>query len=433
MKTKRIVALALASALALGAVATPVLADDAKSTVLTEKTAEAYNKVVNAQKKTVEDLTDKKAELEKKVVETDDADTAARKAVYNKEVEVKSKEAEIDAKQKEIDAKVDEKKENLNAMSALQTQLQAIPRYQNAKFEKKASVYDDQMETIRKATYKAVDLEALAKALGGEPTQEDIDDEVDELLKKDANYQAIKKAKELFVGTEANNFEDGYGALFVKAGRLQDEENGLMEEKGKLQNDLAKLNEELKDLQDAAKKANEEYGQVKLALEQTKQQLSKQEITLDSMRKAGKYLTEKMITNVTNPKINELGEKDPVVFVVYYLESQAGVHILPETLAKLNLDKSILNQYQDILGDEGDMKSSESQSTDDTQAPQSTEAPKPQSTEEAPKPDKKPEVKPEEKKDDKKVAPKTGDIAVLAYAGSAVLAAGAFVASKKRK
>ena len=42
--------------------------------------------------------------------------------------------------------------------------------------------------------------------------------------------------------------------------------------------------------------------------------------------------------------------------------------------------------------------------------------------------------KKDEKKDKKdKKAPKTGDISVLAYAGSAVLAAGAFVASKKRK
>nr|WP_071705042.1 hypothetical protein [Murdochiella vaginalis] len=49
------------------------------------------------------------------------------------------------------------------------------------------------------------------------------------------------------------------------------------------------------------------------------------------------------------------------------------------------------------------------------------------------KPAEKPEVKDKDNKKNNKKAPKTGDITVLAYAGSAVLAAGAFVASKKRK
>ena len=57
MKTKRIVALALAGALALGAV-TPAFAEEGKQVTatttkeeLTKKTAEAFNKVRNAQKK----------------------------------------------------------------------------------------------------------------------------------------------------------------------------------------------------------------------------------------------------------------------------------------------------------------------------------------------------------------------------------------------
>ncbi|MCP6606703.1 hypothetical protein NL500_31395, partial [Klebsiella pneumoniae] len=55
-KTKRIVALALAGALALGAVATPVLADAPKALDLSaKKTTEAYAKIVKAQKEVVSD------------------------------------------------------------------------------------------------------------------------------------------------------------------------------------------------------------------------------------------------------------------------------------------------------------------------------------------------------------------------------------------
>ena len=113
----------------------------------------------------------------------------------------------------------------------------------------------------------------------------------------------------------------------------------------------------------------------------------------------------------------------------------------------MNLDEATIKAYEDVLADEGSVAPAESSQEEESKKPDESKPyeEKPGTSEETPAPvvpgnkDNTATDNKDNKKDNKKAtkkskkAPKTGDIAVLAYAGTAVLAAGAYVASKKRK
>lgn len=109
------------------------------------------------------------------------------------------------------------------------------------------------------------------------------------------------------------------------------------------------------------------------------------------------------------------------------------------TLKELKLDARVSKAFQDVLGTEDSIEAPESSESKEEPKPEESKAneEKPVTSEENPAPvvPGTEDNKATDKKDNKKSkkAPKTGDIAVLAYAGTAVLAAGAYVASKKRK
>lgn len=482
MKTKRIVALALAGALALGAV-TPAFAEEGKKAESIAKkynTTEEYTKVFHAQRMTVEKLQKEEAELLAKVVDdgkTENLFTADRDAkveVLKAEKVVADDEEDIQKKADEIADKKKEQVENENAIGALKRQLNKIPNNPDKEFLDSAKLYKEKLQQIVPNAVKAT--EKTADSIWAKLTQEEKNkvankyakgvadfnkakwSDVDKLkvlndyLKEkteaaklaNKTYVAVNEAYKLFRKT------NGFKALSDNGQKLNGEMIVLEQQKAELENTL-KLDKHLLDNAKAeAASANLEFGKAKKAYEDKRQERVAQENILDDLEKIGETLTVEQVEGVTNPAIVELGQKDKTAFVVFYMLTHQNHKISVETLKQLGLDESILKSYNDLLGDETDPKpgkSEESSQEEESKKPDESKPneEKPDASEDKPAPivpgkeDKPATDKKDNKKDNKKAtkksnkAPKTGDIAVLAYAGTAVLAAGAYVASKKRK
>lgn len=439
MKTKRIVALALAGALALGAV-TPAFAEEGKQVTatttkeeLTKKTAEAFNKVRNAQKKVVDDLTKKKNALEKDVKDKRDADQEALQAVTEKQAEIDVKNIKIEAQDKAIADKQDELNGTLDDMHDEIVKLGAIKNLYADKFLGSDQEYDDAI-----AARKQV-VTAEMKEAGKSDAEITDATTLPATEKTDAKLAALQKAKDLY--------DESYKTLVETAETQSHALQDLKKAKADLQAELEKLQEELKTLTAAQKATNLAYGTAKKDLEVTNETLLKEQVVLKRIEEVGKYLTDQAVKNEVDPKIAEMANKDEVFFILYYLENVRGLKISAETLKALNLDEATIKAYEDVLADEGAVAPAESSKEEESKKPEESKAneEKPATSEETPAPvvpgkeDNKATDKKDNKKDEKKAdkkskkAPKTGDIAVLAYAGTAVLAAGAYVASKKRK
>ena len=397
MKTKRIVALALASALALGAVATPVLAAPTATEVKGLTSSEAYAKIIAAQQEVVKEAQKKFDDAKKDEAKKAKDWADAKDAVKDAKLEVIEAQQAIDAANNQIDYWTRKQKENRNNKDALELDYAE-------KFEGLGNILEDDA--------------AYGRAI--------------EIAEKEGNDELAQKLKDAQQWVKDKNIEklNRDDKWYAKSIELKNDELVQLNQT-KAYKDLL-----LKEAEDAEKAAQLAWAQAFQDMETLEDELNLRKVELDKIKTFQRKATEEMIKGETNPKLAELAAKDYVAYWLAKLVYDEEV-LLPETVKKLNLGEEILKQYHDILGDEETMEPKESES-------QSTEAPKPDDTQ-APKPDEKPGEKPEDKpsvkpedkkedkKDDKKVAPKTGDIAVLAYAGSAVLAAGAFVASKKRK
>ncbi|GEM_PF-6175728 len=443
MKTKRIVALALAGALALGAV-TPAFAEEGKKVTatttkeeLTKKTAEAYNKVRNAQKKVVDDLTKKKSDLEKDVQKKREADQAALTAVTKKQAEIDVQNIKIEAQDKKIADKQDELNDTLDLMHDEIVKLGAIKNLYADKFLGSDKEYEDAIEARQKVV-----AEEMTKAGKSAAEIKAATTDWPSTEKTDAKVAALREARVLYNAS--------YKDLVVTAATQTHDFQNLKKEKGDLQAVLEKLQEELKTLTAKQKATNLAYGTAKKDLEVTNDTLLKEQVVLKRIEEVGKYLTDQAVKNEVDPKIAEMANKDEVFFILYYLENVRGLKISAETLKALNLDEATIKAYEDVLADEGSVAPAESSQEEESKKPDESKPneEKPGTSEETPAPvvpgnkdntatDNKDNK--DNKKDNKKAtkkskkAPKTGDIAVLAYAGTAVLAAGAYVASKKRK
>lgn len=404
MKTKRIVALALAGALALGAV-TPAFAEEAKkvdATVTAEKTIGAYQKVVAAQMKTIKTLQDKKDKLVQLVSEsatemkTNHSDLAVKQGL------VEAAQKAIEKQDKDIEDKKVEIKDKEDALT------DALKKYIDTYGEKPLANEDRYTDEFNKAD-KAGDKDAK-----------------DLWTKKKADFEAISK-----IDGELKKLQDNGKEAPKGLRQLILEKNDLVTKK-----DIA-----VAEANDAEKKYNaseKKWVQAKVDLQDTEDQLDKEEDVLVRIQKLKGKFTVETVKNETNPKLVALAEKDLVAYFLGRL-AEERTFISEATLKELKLDARVLKAYQDVLGTEDSIEAPESKEEESTKPGET----KPNEEKPAPvvpgkednKATDKKDNKKEEKKADKKSkkAPKTGDIAVLAYAGTAVLAAGAYVASKKRK
>lgn len=469
MKTKRIVALALAGALALGAV-TPAFAEEGKKAESIAKkynTTEEYTKVSQAQRMTVEKLQKEEAELKAKSEEKAEVDKQAKLKVMDAEKTVSDVEEAIQKKAVEIVAKKKEQTTNENNIGALKRKLVEIPNNPDGDFLDSSDAYSKKIAQLKsKITLTAEEKEkalkdALAEKQKTDKSATKLDDKEEaNALKKalvvkqndDPVVKAVTTAKSYYEKgwRQGKDKLDSFVELTKNAQDLVHDLEVLEQEKEKLENTL-KLDKHLLDnAKAAAATANLEYGKAKKAYEDKIQERIAQENILDDLQKIGQTLTVEQVEGVTNPAIVELGQKDKTAFIVFYLLTHQNHKISAETLKQLGLDESILKSYNDLLGDETDPKpgkSEESSQEEESKKPDESKPneEKPDASEDKPAPivpgkeDKPATDKKDNKKDNKKAtkksnkAPKTGDIAVLAYAGTAVLAAGAYVASKKRK
>lgn len=471
MKTKRIVALALAGALALGAV-TPAFAEEGKKAESIAKkynTTEEYTKVFDAQRKTVEKLQKEEAELKTKSEEKAAEDKQAKLDVMDAEKTVSDDEEFIQGKVEKIVAKKKEQTKNNNNIGALKRRLVEIPFNPDKDFLDSSEAYtkkigqlmskinltkDEEKDAIEKATKAEQDKHGADAKLTDEQKKDAVDAARENKKHEDPVVKAVTTAKEYYEkgwgdGSSENKL-DSFVQLTKNAEQLVHDLEVLEQEKAKLENTL-KLDKHLLDnAKAAAATANLEYGKAKKAYEDKIQETDAQENILDDLQKIGQTLTVEQVEGVTNPAIVELGQKDKTAYIVFYLLTHQNHKISAETLKQLGLNKSILKSYNDLLGDETDPKpgkSEDSSKEEESKKPEESKPneEKPDASEEKPAPivpgkeDKPATDKKDNKKDNKKAAkksnkaPKTGDIAVLAYAGTAVLAAGAYVASKKRK
>lgn len=413
MKTKRIVALALAGALALGAV-TPAFAEEAKkvdATVTAEKTLDAYTKVVAAQMKTIATLTEKKDDLKTTVTESE----AEMKANHNKLAEkqglAEAAQKAIDAQDKKIEDKKAEIKEKEDELTG------ALKTYIDKYGEKPLANEDRYVDAALKAE-KAGDTDAK-----------------NEWDAKKADFAAIKT-----LDAELKKLQDNDEAANKGLRQLILEKNDLVTKKD-IAVDVAK------DAEKAYNASEKKWVQAKVDLQDTEDQLDKEEDVLVRIKSLKGKFTAETVKNETNPKLVALAEKDLVAYFLGRL-AEERTFVSEATLKELKLDARVLKAYQDVLGTEDtpeapDASESKEEAKPDESKP-NEEKPAPvvpgkEDNKATDKKDNKVADKKDNKKDNKKAtkkskkAPKTGDIAVLAYAGTAVLAAGAYVASKKRK
>lgn len=412
MKTKRIVALALAGALALGAV-TPAFAEEAKkvdATVTAEKTLDAYVKVVAAQQKTIATLTKKKEDL-KELVKESAADMTKNHA------DLAKKQGLVEAAQKAIKALDDEieaKKVEITKKEAELTD--ALKKYADEYGQKPLANAERYQDEINKAD-KAGDKEAK-----------------DLWTKKKTAFGAISKIDGELKKLQDNDEKDHEGLrqlILKKNDKVTDKDIAV-----------AAAN----DAEKAYNASEKTWVQAKVDLQDTEDQLDKEEDVLRRIKELKGKFTVETIKNETNPKLVALAEKDLVAYFLGRLAEERAF-ISEATLKELKLDARVLKAYQDVLGTEDSIEAPESSESKEEPKPDESKPneEKPGTSEDKPAPivpgteDNKTTNKKDNKKDEKKAdkkskkAPKTGDIAVLAYAGTAVLAAGAYVASKKRK
>lgn len=412
MKTKRIVALALAGALALGAV-TPAFAEEAKkvdATVTAEKTLDAYTKVVAAQMKTIKTLQDKKDKLTTLVSDSATEMKTNHNTMAEKQGLAEAAKKAIEAQEKKIEDKKDEIKDKEDKITA------ALKTYIDTYGEKPLANEDRYVDEALKAE-KAGDTEAKNKWDA-----------------KKASFAAIKtldeELKKLQDNTEAG--KEGLRQLILG-------KNDLVTKKD-IAVDVAK------DAEKAYNASEKKWVQAKVDLQDTEDQLDKEEDVLVRIKSLKGKFTVETVKNETNPKLVALAEKDLVAYFLGRL-AEERTFVSEATLKELKLDARVLKAYQDVLGTEDSVEAPESSESKEEPKPDESKPneEKPGTSEDKPAPivpgteDNKATDKKDNKKDNKKAtkkskkAPKTGDIAVLAYAGTAVLAAGAYVASKKRK
>ena len=413
MKTKRIVALALAGALALGAV-TPAFAEEAKkvdATVTAEKTLDAYTKVVAAQMKTIATLEDKKTDLEKLVNESATEMKDNHKDLAQKQGLVELAQKAIKAQDEAIEKKKDAIKDKEDEITgALKTYIDTYGEKPLANDDR----YDDEILKANKAGDNALEQKWTAKkgAFGAIKTLDG------ELKKLQDNAEAGNK---------------GLRQLIL-------EKNDLVTDK-----DIAVA--AANDAEKAYNASEKKWVQAKVDLQDTEDQLDKEKDVLRRIQELKGKFTVETVKDETNPKLVALAEKDLVAYFLGRL-AEERTFISEATLKELKLDARVLKAYQDVLGTEDSIEAPDASESKEEAKPDESkpneEKPAPvvpgkEDNKPADKKDNKATDKKDNKKDNKKAtkkskkAPKTGDIAVLAYAGTAVLAAGAYVASKKRK
>ena len=361
MKTKRIVALALAGALAFGgALATPVLADKAVATA--EK--ELSKKDLNRAKEDVQEVLGKYIEEAKTKV----ADLTKAKADGKLEEKFNKAKADKDDADAELEKAEASKKK-------------ADDAYKQAKADKK---YADDVLQIQLDKYGLKDGKA-----------ETIDARIEELKKTDQ-----KKADAL--AAEKENITKLQEAADTAANTLKEKQDAV--------NDA---DNNVKKAKTFVSKAAKPYEDAKAALEKADKAIEEAEKARDDAQKVKDEF--------------DIASFDPEDIKNHYdIAGMSAEDVVKMVFTSENSE--LADAFKAIVGG--------------VPAPQPGEEPgkpgvepgKPGVEPGKPgKPAEKPEVKGKDNKKDNKKAPKTGDITVLAYAGSAVLAAGAFVASKKRK
>ncbi|WP_019190754.1 LPXTG cell wall anchor domain-containing protein [Levyella massiliensis] len=414
MKTKRIVALALAGALALGAV-TPAFAEEAKETknaetikleeLTAKKTSEAYGKIVEAQANTVEEAQSNYDKAVKYEAETKKEDESARQWKAKRAADLKNAQDAID-----------EVKDKIDALSALQLDVRNAKDHSEMEYSKKFN-------------------------------------KANPLRNEKAYRDAIIYAKNTHDAAGAAALQEQLDYFLVKIKPFQDRDEKLVEDIDNAKLSLKALTTK-KDIAQAkyddaekwAQETQEKWTQAWKDMIVKKHVLATEEDNLNRIKELQGYFTEKTIKNETNPALVKLAKEDFLTYFLVKLQADDW-YITESTLKKLNLSEDLLKQYHDVLADEGSVAPAESSQEEESKKPDESKPneEKPGTSEDKPAPvvpgkeDKPATDKKDNKKDNKKAtkksnkAPKTGDIAVLAYAGTAVLAAGAYVASKKRK
>lgn len=430
MKTKRIVALALAAALTVGGVA-PTLAAPADykfGEQQADETVNKYNKALAEQRKVYdkadEDYTKAEEDHATAINKRKDAQKAAGVAAGQLEVA----KVNVENQDKLMAKKNNEVEENKKAYNT--AKIEFTKKRHRAPLASEEH-YDDaiQKQSDRVwALWKAADAEDKAKGNAGyndyatlAAADKDFKAEAQKLadLKRDKEVWT-EELKEL---TEANyDLTQEYDALKKAKKSLEDIQDGK-------ELDLKLANEKY----EAAKQAE---AKAFVAKEEAQEKLKNEKSKYDRLANIGSKLTIKYINEKIVPKLAELSANDVIGYILGSLALEDG-WFSPDVYKAAGIDKKYVDTYRSVLGDQGalDPAGDESKAPEsESKAPESKapERKAPESSEKAPAKENKKEDKKDNKKA-KKVAPKTGDISVLAYAGTAVLAAGAFVASKKRK
>lgn len=371
MKTKRVVALALAGALAFGGVLVtpPVLADG-------EMAVETQKEVTQKQlERAQEDMSD---------VITDYVDDADAKV---KELEKKKTDDELEKKATETKT----------VKEAAEAELETAKQGQEAA---KAAVKQAErnLEDAKTALNRLLKDNDLPDA-----KEETIDAKIDDLRKdkKENEAGALEAAKQGILDAQA---------MVDQAQTALDQAN----------EDLTVANNKAEDAQFALDKATKPAEDAKAALEKADKEIEAAQKTLDEAKEVQELFDNlDLVADDINTHMDTKG-KDPKAVIKTVFD-----RMYPSKAAKL---AAILGNMPIVPPTPGeDQKPGDSEQPGGEQKPGDSQNPaKPDMNNKGDKKD--------EKKDKKdKKAPKTGDISVLAYAGSAVLAAGAFVASKKRK
>ncbi|MDD7592771.1 MAG: hypothetical protein PUJ57_00795 [Peptoniphilaceae bacterium] len=464
MKTKRIVALALAGVLAAGAVA-PVYAAESYKEFTSASTSEAYNVIRQAQWETVQDLRKKSNDLRVKTQEALNALKAAKDDVIVKQAAVDLAQANYDEQNKRVASVTEHEIKVKTAKDKAEIELGSLYRLKSTdNIEDQVAAADAKVKNVE----KQIDAVIEAAMKDNEWSKDGLEknfyegEEFHSKEGKNLDYykNAAKELHEKYVAAnkELSNLQEAYDWWKKNVQDLELEATEaahiIKEEKDvllSLQTKLDDVNYDLIAAKDAEKAAQKNYVTLLTQADAAKNQLVIEEDKYQRIETLLKKITHNVIENETDPALIELATKDPMAYLLGKLVED-DLFLSKETLDNLGLTETTLKLYQDLLADQTDLEepdeptleepqSEEPQSEEPTTEAPTTEAP----TTEAPEPekpaasdkteDKTPNADKKDKKanKDKKAAPKTGDISVLAYAGSAVLAAGAFVASKKRK
>lgn len=247
-----------------------------------------------------------------------------------------------------------------------------------------------------------------------------------------ASISAAKKALKAYINANKNSTDPAVKAEVKKKQDLLNELN----DQATVDKILA-LPKAVEDAQKALDKAKKEEGRAKVANDNAKNNYDATKSAFEEAKAPLKGMKEDLKKAEDNAKVAQdlidnftpiSNDLDALVKQGYKFGNKSAKQILEQVFRDKSQDEALTAEFVKVMG--GDVTPAPNPDQKPNTGDQKPDGQKPDGQ----KPDgQKPEVKGKDNKKDNKKAPKTGDITVLAYAGSAVLAAGAFVASKKRK